>query len=140
MKSTIDRKKALLKQYHTVCHLNGLNADDKDAILVANGVTSSTELSEMQLQEIINKLSTDANQWRKRVFAAIGAWLRTINKAESPDIIRSIACRASKHDDFNKIPVSQLRSVYYEFVQQTKTRKETASVKAEIIQSLELQN
>jgi hypothetical protein len=140
MKTAIEKKKALLRQFHTICHVNGLTTGEKDAILNAHGVDSSTLLSEKQLQDIINCLSNDANMWRKRVFASIGAWLRKLNITESPQLIKSIACRASSHDDFNKIPVNQLRKVYYEFVRQAKISEAVNAIKMEFIQSLELQN
>lgn len=64
------------------------------------------------------KKSTSNNQdlWRKRVMAAIGGWLTNMKTEHSATLIKSIACRAAGVDDFNKIPLSKLRAVYYEFV------------------------
>ena len=137
---TYDKKSALIKQYHTVCHINGLKQTEKDAILLAYGVESSKDLTEQQLTEIISRLSDDANHWRKRLIAAVGAWLRKINKAEDINIIKGIACRATGYYEFNKIPVSSLRNIYYEFVRKANTKESVDTIKMDIIKNLELQN
>ena len=120
MKTINYDKQRLIRQYHTVCSVMGLNDENKKAILAGYGVESSRDLNETQLQAIIEKLSSDANVWRKRVIAAIYAWLAKTNTTGSMDLVKGIACRAAQKDDFNKIPASALRTIYYEFKNKAK--------------------
>ena len=74
----------------------------------------------------------DPEQCRRRVMASIGAWLRTQHRPESKQIIQGIALNAagSKYTDFNKIPVSRLNSIYYEFVNKKKVADNVRFIKA----------
>jgi hypothetical protein len=131
---TIDNKKAdLIRQYHTICQVNGLNQADKEAILEQYNVKSSRDLTEEQLAEVIAYLNSIPDNWRKRLMAAIGGYLRSVNKDQNINIIKAIACRASGYDDFNRIPVSRLRDVYYEFVRKQKTTATSQYVKASMM-------
>jgi hypothetical protein len=53
--------------------------------------------------------------------AVIGAYLRRLNYAENADSIKAVACRAAGYENFNSIPVSRLREIYYEFLRRNKT-------------------
>ena len=77
--------KELLKKYHTLCTLLGLDDEAKRAILTSWGVESSRDLSQHQLIDICAKLSEQVDEkqgtarldkLRKQVIAAIGGWLR----------------------------------------------------------------
>lgn len=111
----------LLRQYHTICRILGIDAEERRAIASGYGVNSSKDLTNQQLVELLAKLHGDAHRWRRRVMAVIGAYLRRINYTENADTIKAVACRAAGYDDFNRIPVSRLRSVYYEFLRRNKT-------------------
>lgn len=111
----------LLRQYHTICRILGIDAEERRAIASGYGVNSSKDLTNQQLVELLTKLHGDAHRWRRRVMAVIGAYLRRINYTENADTIKAVACRAAGYDDFNRIPVSRLRSVYYEFLRRNKT-------------------
>jgi len=137
---TENRKKALVKQYHTVCSTCGLSANEKEAILSGYGVESSTDLTEWQLSEVINKLQKEPDQWRKRVMAAIGAWLRGINRTDGADMVKAIACRATGYEKFNAIPVSRLRDVYYEFSRKAKTSKTSQELQTLLVEQLAMMN
>lgn len=130
----------LLRQYHTMCRVLGLRPDEIDAIKQSYGVSSSSELTHSQLVELIDKLNGDANRWRRRVMAAIGAYLRRINYTENVHTIKAVACRAAGYNDFNRIPVSRLREVYYEFVRRNKTAERVANEIAHIEYNLSNQN
>jgi hypothetical protein len=65
---------------------------------------------------------------RKRVIAAIGAWLRERGKTENIGIIKAIACRAAKANDFNAIPAGKLRALYEEWRNKRKVSVETDAV------------
>jgi len=138
--TVIDKKKNLLKRFHTVCSKNGLKSEDKTAICMSYGVRSSKDLDEMQLAKIINKLDSDGDVWRKRVMAAIGGWLNAVNIDQDAKTIKGIACRSAGYKYFNGIPVSRLRSIYYEFRNKSKTSQNAQAIKNEIISSLQISN
>jgi hypothetical protein len=151
MKTTTSAyKKALLRKYHTVCRDLGVTESEKIAIKESFGVNSSRNLSEIQLTQLIDRLvkgqdlsktqKTKEDLWRKRTMAAVGAWLRMMNKTEGADTVKAIICRASGYTNFNKIPISKLRSVYYEFVQKSKTISTTRQVKNDLVEYLKFTN
>lgn len=108
-------KKKLIRQYYATARLLGLMEDFMAAIKESYGVKHMNELSCSELLEIINKLDGEANLWRRRVMAAIGAYLRRYLYNENTEIIKAIACRATGYKEFNYIPISRLRSLYNEF-------------------------
>lgn len=114
--------KGLIKKFHTLLGLTGSGEKAKEAILSGYGVTSSRDLSAAQLIEACNALDRELNpklaeldRHRKRLIASIGAWLRAMNVQENIGKIKAIACRAAKRDEFNDIPLEQLRSLYSAF-------------------------
>ena len=48
---------------------------------------------------------------RKRVMAAVGSYLRKTGRKSNATVIKAIACRATGHTDFNKIPRERLRNL-----------------------------
>ena len=54
--------------------------------------------------------------------AAIGSWLKMCGRESNATVIKAIACRASKHSDFNKIPLERLRNLVYLFNNKVKDR------------------
>lgn len=143
-------KKSLLRKYHTVCRDLGITDAEKEAMKESFGVDSSRNLTEPQLSFLIDKLLSGQDYektqksvqdtWRKRVMASVGAWLRLMNKEESPDIIKAIVCRAAGYTNFNKIPVARLRSIYYEFSHKAKTTFDTQQVKKDLIEYMKFSN
>lgn len=135
MKQDVTHNK-LLRQYHAMCRILGITPDERRAIASSYGVDSSRELTNQQLVELIARLQGDAHRWRRRVMAVIGAYLRRINRSESAETIKAIACRAAGYESFNRIPVSRLREVYYEFLRRNQTAERTANEIACIEQNL----
>lgn len=134
------QKNALLRKFHTLLGRAGVDAESKEIMLAAYGVTTSKDLSVYELTELCGKLDKLANpdahaadKWRKRVIAAIAAYLREVRHDCNMAVIKSIACRATKYDDFNKIPVERLRSVYNAFTQRTKDMKEVDKMTYELL-------
>ena len=110
--------RGLLKKFHTLCSVLGIDADGKRAIVESWGVSSSRDLTQHQLIDICGKLSAQVDQkqgtarldkLRKQVIAAIGGWLRETGQQSNISIIKGIAMRASGYADFNKIPRERLR-------------------------------
>lgn len=116
--------KGLVKKYHTLCTVLGLDDEAKSAILTSWGVESSRDLTQHQLIDICAKLSSQVDEkqgtarldkLRKQVIAAIGGWLRETGQSEGLSKIKGIAMRASGYDDFNKIPRERLRNLIATF-------------------------
>jgi hypothetical protein len=78
--------------------------------------------------------------WRKRVMASIGGWLRYLTSNPSPqgegsttaqdnsERIKAIAGRAASRKAFNDITLSELRAIYYEFINKQKVAKRTKNL------------
>lgn len=109
----------VLKKFHTLCTVLGLSTEEKTAIIESYGVDSSRDIDTHDLIDICGKLSKQASdakfkevdKLRKRVMAAIGAYLKMAGRESNATIIKAIACRATKYDDFNKIPKERLRNL-----------------------------
>lgn len=137
---TQDRKKTLIIIYHSVCHLRGMSEQDRDNLLSGYGATSSKELNEKQLLEIIEKLQQDVNLWRRRVMAAVGAWLRSVNREDNLEVIKAIATRAASAKTFNTITQSELVRVYNEFCRKAKTSTAVSDIKADELMKQQIMN
>lgn len=129
----------LLKKFHTLCSVLGMSEDEKRSLIGAYGVESSRDIDTHDLVDICGKLSAQADQRqgktpldkvRKQAIAAIGGWLRKSGKRESISVIKGIACRATGHDDFNKIPKERLRNLVYLFNNKVKDRDRVDKIQA----------
>lgn len=141
MKTTLTPKQAayrarLVGKLHAIKKQRSMSDDEYRAFLSGFDVYSSSELSIEDLLRAIELLEgnttsktkhdEEMDRWRKRVMAAVGAWLRAMNKEESLDIIKGIACRATGAKAFNLIPLERLRSIYAAF---NNKRKDLSFVK-----------
>jgi hypothetical protein len=138
-------KNTLIAKYHVLA--KELTDDERYCLLMGNfKVDSSSKLSVTQLIDLVRMLEgksnpdAEADKYRKRVIAAIGAWLRVTNQPENIAHITGIACRAASAENFNKIPPSKLRAIYHEFSNKARVAKEAKEVKAMEIARLELSN
>jgi len=132
----------LIKKFHVLLGKTVAGSEGKEAILHSYGVGSSLDLSVAQLIEICNALEqvlnpklAELDRNRKRLIASIGAWLRAMNRIDNIQIIKAVACRASKRDSFNEIPIEQLRSLYSAFI---KKKKDLAMVEKLTVDELDL--
>ena len=114
----------ILKKFHTLCSVLGLTEAEKRAIVENYGVESSRDMDTHDLISVCGKLSAQANEktgagemdkLRKRVMAAIGDYLKATGKESNATVIKGIACRATGHTDFNKIPRERLRNLVAAF-------------------------
>jgi len=120
----------LVGKLHAIKKQRAMNDDEYRALLSGFDAYSSSELSIEDLLRAIELLEgntapktkhdEELDKWRKRVIAAIGAWLRAMNNAESIDIIKGVACRATEAKAFNTIPLERLRSIYAAFTNKKK--------------------
>ncbi len=137
---TQQNKKWLLKKYHSLCFKLKMTAEDKLALLSGYGVESSVDLSNGELTELCDRLNALLNpedakrdRMRKRVIAAIGGWLRLIGKGdESVAYIKSVACRAAKTENFNRISLEKLTTIYSMFLKRQKDAKSVNAVAGRI--------
>lgn len=118
----------ILKKFHTLCSLLKLSEFEKRAIIESYGVESSADIDTHDLIDICAALSKQLDggkadkmdKLRKRTIAAIGGYLRRVNRECNMEIIKGIACRATGYSSFNKIPASRLQNVYNAFCQKRK--------------------
>lgn len=117
-------QRGLLKKFHTLCTVLGIDDEAKRAILQSWGVESSRDLDQHQLIDICGKLSKQVDEkqgtarldkLRKQVMAAIGGWLKETGQESTAGKIKGIAMRASGYGDFNKIPRERLRNLIATF-------------------------
>ena len=128
--------RGLLKKFHTLCGVLGLTEQEKQAVIASYGVESSRDIDTHALVDICAKLSqqvndrngNDIDKLRKRCMAAIGSWLRATGKYQSASVIKGIACRATQHDDFNKIPRERLRNLIATFNNKVKDAEAVEAV------------
>jgi hypothetical protein len=149
MKTIIERQTTgLIKKYHTLCGQLRLNEEDRRNMLVSNyGVSSSRDLEYGDLLDLCVRLERELNPQlktldaaRKRLMASVGAWLRAMGMRQDAHIIKGIACRASKRESFNDIPLEQLRSLYAAFNKKSKDLSMVEYMTAEQIDFLTVRN
>ncbi len=137
---TAQQQKWLLKKFHTLCARLNMDADMKLALISGYGVESSKDLTNAELLELCDRLNEILNpedaktdKMRKRVIAAIGGWLRMIGKGdEGINYIKGVACQAAKVDNFNKIPLERLTTIYNMFLRKQKDAKSVNEVAGQI--------
>lgn len=137
---TAQQQKWLLKKFHTLCARLNMDADMKLALISGYGVESSKDLTNAELlelcdhlNEILNPEDAKTDKMRKRVIAAIGGWLRMIGKGdEGINYIKGVACQAAKVDNFNKIPLEHLTTIYNMFLRKQKDAKSVNEVAGQI--------
>ena len=124
------QKKWLLRQFHTLCGRLHLSAEEKAAIIEGYGVERSADLCNddllticRTLEERLDKDALKMDRLRKQAIAAIGGWLRMQGKEEGIAQIKAIACRATRYENFNKIPAERLRNIYNTFLNKQKDSK-----------------
>lgn len=109
------------------------------------GSLTVAEAAEMIGKLKANQSSTDTTMdvWRKRLMAAVGAYLRAFNYTENPAAIKAIACRAAgmpNADCFNQIPLDRLRGLYNAFRNAVRDRHSVDNVTEELAAAAALAN
>jgi hypothetical protein len=148
MQTLTDKEQTrLVKKFHTLLGRYGIDNDTKLDILQQYNVTSSKYMNCGQLLEVCSRLekmhdpkAAEMDRWRKRLMGAIGGWLRAMNRIDSAQIIKGIACRAAGKDSFNAIPAEQLRSLYSAFKNKQKELQTVENLTIEELNILTLMN
>jgi len=149
MKITENQRKMIM----AMCAKQGID-DELRAELAYQFSTGRTthvgSLTVAEAAEMIGKLkanqsSTDTTMdvWRKRLMAAVGAYLRAFNYTENPAAIKAIACRAAgmpNADCFNHIPADRLRSLYNAFCQRNRDMEEVKQMDADLTAAMAVMN
>ena len=129
-----------IRRYHTLCSQLRLTPEDREALLSPYGCTSSKDMETHDLIDVCASLAkeldkrtegADISKLRQRVMAAIGAYLRSEGRFESPSIIKAIACRATGFRSFNKIPKERLRNLIGLFNDKVKDKRAVEAITAE---------
>lgn len=127
----------ILKKFHTLCSVLGLTEAEKRAIVESYGVDSSRDMDTHDLINVCGKLSQqvdarrgtgDMDKLRKRVMAAIGSYLKVTHQTSNAALIKGIACRATGHDDFNKIPRERLCNLVAAFNNKVKDAQAVSDI------------
>jgi hypothetical protein len=148
MKTTLEKQHGRqLKRFHTLCSQLGMSDEEKRALVLSFGVGSSRDMTAAELrytcermEESLRPEAREMNVWRKRLIAAIGGWLRKMNRTGNIRIIKAVACRASGRDDFNRIPLQQLVSLYNAFIKKSRDMEMVEFLTAEDLDGLALMN
>lgn len=144
MKTFVEKQKnALLRKFHAMLTRAGVSMAEKEALLASYGVESSKQLNVYELTEICAKLDKIANpvaaesdRWRKRLIAAVDGYLRAMGKkGGNMAEIKAVACRAAKIENFNRIPVERLKSLYNAFKYREKDLKTINQMTSELLLS-----
>ena len=126
----------LIRKYHAVAHEAGLSEAEKSAILECYGVTSSRDLSQHQLIDVIagisSKMDEHKDRLRKRLIAAVGRYLRTIGYEENIHTIKATAEQAAGCP-FNKIPPARLGSLIFAFNNKVKDLERVDEITKEVL-------
>lgn len=131
----------LLRKFHTLCSRLRLTEAEKRAIVESFGVESSADIDTHALIDVCASLSRQLegnkgdqmDKLRKRAMAAIGGYLRKIDRPGNAEIIKGIACRATGYQSFNKIPAERLRNLYNAFRNKQKDIDAAESMAMELL-------
>lgn len=109
------------------------------------GELKSTEAAELigRLKQNQNSTDTSMDVWRKRLMAAVAAYLKSKNYEPTPDRIKATACRAAGMPNaqcFNHIPADRLRSLYNAFCNRNRDMKEVKQMDADLTAALAVMN
>jgi len=148
MQTIMDQfEKNLRRRFHILLSQAALGKEDKLDLLSGYGATSSSDLDAHQLLELCNTIeklmqpdAAEMDRLRKRLIAAIGAWLRIMGREENINIIKAIACRAGKAKSFNRISKERLISLYSAFVHKKKDMRFVNELTSEELSHLTLSN
>lgn len=143
MRTATERQKSkLIRKYHTLNTQLGISEEDRKAMLNDNyGVKSSKDLYPEELEHICNFLQENLDKQdeklkkaRRRVFGAVGGWLDLLygkvselnndKYKERVEKIKTIACRQTQIEDFNKIPTERLNNISHLFSNKQKDYKQ----------------
>lgn len=132
-------KKALIKKYHALCSHLRLDDIAREGILSKYGAESSRELTTAQLMEVCNALNAkclghdnETDSLRKKVIGTIIGYLEKNKEGFSlwdsrtkVEYAKGTALRASgMQKSFNRIPADTLRSIWSQFNNMQKNKKQ----------------
>lgn len=118
-----ESKKRLIIRLHTICSNRGITADERKLMYESYGATSSTEMDESEIQDMINlivghkpNLNNRTDLLRKRCLAVVFHYYKLRNMDVSADYVKATLVRASNHKSFNAIPDAILNNLYNAFL------------------------
>ena len=149
MKITENQRKMIM----AMCTAQGIDDETRAELAYQFSTCRTSHISELkstEAAELISRLKrnqgrteTTMDVWRKRLMAAVGAYLRAFNYTENPAAIKAIACRAAgmpNADCFNQIPLERLRGLYNAFRNAARDRDSVTDVTEELAAAAALAN
>ena len=149
MKITENQRKMIM----AMCTAQGIDDETRAELAYQFSTCRTSHISELkstEAAELISRLKrnqgrteTTMDVWRKRLMAAVGAYLRAFGYSESAAAIKTIACRAAgmpNADCFNQIPLERLRGLYNAFRNAARDRDSVTDVTEELAAAAALAN
>lgn len=134
-------KNTAIRELHVLMRQCNINEEGKQAIYASYHVESSKDMTPAEIQECCNKLhellrkdgkekpqaADPIDRYRRSTKVAVGKLLAAQGKIPGSgwglvewNLIRRTVCRAAGVDDIEKIPISKLRGLTFEFNKQAK--------------------
>ena len=126
-----------------MCVKQGIDDETRAELAYQFSTCRTTHIGELKSTEAADLIGRSMDVWRKRLMAAVGAYLRAFNYTESPAAIKAIACRAAgmpNADCFNQIPLDRLRGLYNAFRNAARDRHSVDDVTEELAAAAALAN
>lgn len=147
MKEMTESKKRLIIRLHTICSNRGIEKDERKLMYESFGATSSTEMDENEIQELINlivghaqNLNNRTDLLRKRCLAVVFHYYKLRNINANAQYVKATLVRASGYKSFNAIPDAILMNLYNAFRDKNKTIVSVAATDKVITEYLTTSN
>ena len=136
-----DLHKKIIRKYHTLVRLCGLNEDETQTILATYGVQHSSEMETHDLIDVCGALqkeldkrtgtadtAAEMDRLRKRCLRCLCAYIdaRGIAVTDKINYAKQMACRAAKKQSFNRLTAAELRGVIGYFNRERETMRHAA--------------
>lgn len=119
----------IIRKFYALSKQAGFNETLKQELFQKFGKWRLSELTTAEIKTCCEMLTVVVDQQngmdvhRKRVLAAICAWLRQTGQGEDIEKSKAIACRATGYDNFNRIPAERLKNIYNCFLKKSRDFK-----------------
>lgn len=124
-----DSKKRLIVRLHTICSKQGISGDDRREMYKGYGASSSKEMEENEIQDLINRITgkipntnNRTDLLRKRCLAVVFNYYKLKSMTVSTEYVKATLTRASGYKCFNAIPDSILFNLYNAFLDKNRNR------------------
>jgi hypothetical protein len=120
-------RKSMMRKFYATCTEMGVDESSRRAMIESCGVTSSRDLTAIQLIELIDGMKkatklkeNKKNQARRRLMASIYEYGKAIGTPFNEAQVKAIMCRGGEVDHVNDIPLDKLAALYNSFINRKK--------------------